>query len=96
VLLRRSCCGERSTRERHGEFDSRLDDSSQGAEVKTTRTFGGALFLVLAGSALGQTPGQMQITGLPASDVLGSEDTWENPTFVGGVINGGPSASSEY
>lgn len=34
--------------------------------------------------------------GLPASDVLGSEDIWENPTFVGGVINGGPTASSEY
>ena len=37
-----------------------------------------------------------QIEGLPASDVLGSEDIWDNPTFVGGVIDGGPSASSEY
>ncbi|HTU44914.1 MAG TPA: hypothetical protein VMF91_07620 [Bryobacteraceae bacterium] len=37
-----------------------------------------------------------QIKGLPASDVLGSEDLWGNPTFVGGVIDGGPSASSEY
>jgi hypothetical protein len=37
-----------------------------------------------------------QIKGLPASDVLGSEDIWDNPTFVGGVIDGGPSASSEY
>jgi len=36
------------------------------------------------------------LIGLPASDVLGSEDIWENPTFVGGVINGGPTASSEY
>jgi hypothetical protein len=54
------------------------------------------LFFVLAGSALAQTPAPVSITGLPASDVLGSEDTWENPTFVGGVINGGPSASSEY
>ncbi len=51
----------------------------------------GALFAVLAGSAIGQVP-----NGLPASDVLGSEDTWDNPTFVGGVVNGGPSASSEY
>ena len=61
-----------------------------------TRAFSGALFLVLTGSALAQTPAPVSITGLPASDVLGSEDTWENPTFVGGVINGGPSASSEY
>lgn len=37
-----------------------------------------------------------QIKGLPASDVLGSEDIWDNPTFVGGVIDGGPTASSEY
>jgi hypothetical protein len=59
--------------------------------VKTTRILSGALFAVLAGSAIGQVP-----NGLPASDVLGSEDTWDNPTFVGGVVNGGPSASSEY
>ncbi len=51
-----------------------------------------ALLIAIAGSAAsGQVP-----NGLPASDVLGSEDTWDNPTFVGGVINGGPSASSEY
>lgn len=61
-----------------------------------TRYFSGALCLVLTGAALAQTPTQVSFTGLPASDVLGSEDTWENPTFVGGVINGGPSASSEY
>jgi hypothetical protein len=40
--------------------------------------------------------GSSQIKGLPASDVLGSEDIWDNPTFVGGVIDGGPTASSEY
>jgi len=60
--------------------------------VKTKRLLPGALLLALAGTAFAQT----QITGLPASDVLGSEDTWDNPTFVGGVVNGGPSASSEY
>ena len=59
--------------------------------MKTTTTLSGALLAVLAGSAFAQVP-----NGLPASDVLGSEDTWDNPTFVGGVINGGPSASSEY
>ena len=37
-----------------------------------------------------------QLIGLPASDVLGSEDIWANPTFVGGVIDGGPTASSQY
>jgi hypothetical protein len=60
--------------------------------MKTRITIGSALLFVCAGSAFGQTP----LSGLPASDVLGSEDTWDNPTFVGGVINGGPSASSEY
>ena len=29
------------------------------------------------------------LVGPPASDVLGSEDLWGNPTFVGGVANGG-------
>jgi hypothetical protein len=60
--------------------------------MKTKRLLGGALLLAMTSASLAQTG----ITGLPASDVLGSEDTWENPTFVGGVINGGPSASSEY
>ena len=27
------------------------------------------------------------LVGPPASDVLGSEDLWGNPTFVGGVAN---------
>jgi hypothetical protein len=60
--------------------------------MNTKRFLCGTLLLAMASGALAQTG----ITGLPASDVLGSEDTWENPTFVGGVINGGPSASSEY
>ncbi len=50
-------------------------------------------------SAFSQSEAQnnsFQIKGLPASDVLGSEDIWDNPTFVGGVIDGGPTASSEY
>ncbi len=32
------------------------------------------------------------LVGPPASDVLGSEDIWGNPTFVGGVANGGSSS----
>jgi hypothetical protein len=59
--------------------------------VKRKPLIGAALLIVIAGNASAQVP-----NGLPASDVLGSEDTWDNPTFVGGVINGGPSASSEY
>ncbi len=53
---------------------------------------GGAFWAVMMGAQLQAA----QIQGLPASDVLGSEDLYDNPTFVGGVINGGPSASSEY
>ena len=57
---------------------------------------GAALLIgVVASTALTQDSDESLI-GLPASDVLGSEDIWENPTFVGGVINGGPTASSEY
>lgn len=60
----------------------------------------GVVVALLGGSraTLSQNQAQMdsQIKGLPASDVLGSEDIWDNPTFVGGVIDGGPTASSEY
>jgi len=37
-----------------------------------------------------------QIVGLPASDLLGGEDIWHNPTFVSGVANGGETATSEW
>jgi hypothetical protein len=61
---------------------------------------GGLVAALFGGSqaALSQRQSQTdsQIKGLPASDVLGSEDIWDNPTFVGGVIDGGPVASSEY
>ena len=32
---------------------------------------------------------QAQIGGIPASDTLGADDLAGNPTFVGGVANGG-------
>ena len=41
-------------------------------------------------------PAGAQIKGIPASDSLGAEDIWGNPTFVGGVVNGGPTAHSEW
>jgi len=43
---------------------------------------------------MGVSSGQAQQTGQPASDVLSSEDLWGNPTFVGGVTNGGPHSHS--
>lgn len=61
---------------------------------------GGALATLLATShavrSQNRGPSDSGIKGLPASDVLGSADIWDNPTFVGGVIDGGPTASSEY
>jgi hypothetical protein len=61
---------------------------------------GGLVAALFGGShaalSQGQSKNSQTIKGLPASDVLGSEDIWDNPTFVGGVIDGGPSASSEY
>lgn len=35
-----------------------------------------------------------QKNGQPATDQLGQEDLWGNPTFVGGVTNGGPAGHS--
>ncbi len=46
----------------------------------------GMLVSVVAGTALGQR------TGIPASDTLGADDLWGNPTFIGGVANGGGTA----
>lgn len=35
---------------------------------------------------------QAQTTGMPASDTLGADDLAGNPTFIGGVANGGGTA----
>ena len=35
-----------------------------------------------------------QESGQPATDVLGSEDLWGNPSFLGGVTNGGAHGGS--
>lgn len=45
-----------------------------------------ALGILLAGAAWAQR------TGIPASDTLGADDIWGNPTFIGGVANGGGTA----
>ena len=51
----------------------------------------GALTLATIG-VLGTCAVQAQQTGMPASDTLGADDLWGNPTFIGGVANGGGTA----
>ncbi len=51
---------------------------------------GTAIMLATAGSL------QAQQTGQPASNVMSSEDLYGNPTFVGGVTNGGPHSHSVW
>ncbi len=75
--------------------------------MKTMRalwTLGSSAVLAAATSAgahVGQGPAASDcavclLRGIPASDSLGAEDIWGNPTFVGGVVNGGPTAHSEW
>ena len=47
--------------------------------------------LILTG-LLGAVVAQAQQTGMPASDTLGADDLAGNPTFIGGVANGGGTA----
>ena len=56
----------------------------------------GLLGLVLAVLVTSAHVSPAEIKGLPASDVLGSEDIWDNATFVGGGPNGGATAHSEF
>jgi len=44
------------------------------------------LFFALA------TGANAQLAGIPASDTLGADDLAGNPTFIGGVANGGGTA----
>ena len=54
-----------------------------------------SVFGLLTGS--GETLAQpIPLQGIPASDSLSAEDIWQNPTFVGSVVNGGPTAHSEW
>ncbi len=50
--------------------------------------------MILAGLLLGGSPTVAQQNGQPATDVLGSYDLWGNPSFLGGVTNGGAHAHS--
>lgn len=57
------------------------------------KTFASLYALFALGSML---PVFAQVQGLPASDNLGAEDIWHNPSFVGGITNGGSTAHSEW
>ena len=59
--------------------------------MNAKRRFGCFLLFGLCAST-----GYAQQTGQPASNVLSSEDLWGNPTFVGGVNNGGPHSHSVW
>ena len=37
-----------------------------------------------------------QIQGIPASDTLGADDLYGNPSFIGGVANGGGTATGVW
>ena len=50
--------------------------------------------LLIGLAVLSPTFGIAQHHGQPATDQLGQEDIWGNPTFVGGVTNGGPAGHS--
>lgn len=45
--------------------------------------------LIVALMLLVSTTARSQTNGMPATDVLGSADLAGNPTFIGGVANGG-------
>ena len=54
-----------------------------------------SVFGLLTGSG-GVLAQPIPLQGIPASDSLSAEDIWQNPTFVGSVVNGGPTAHSEW
>ncbi len=51
---------------------------------------------VLAQSAAPLVCECVPVNGQPAADVLASEDVWGNPTFIGGITNGGPDSGSVW
>ena len=56
-----------------------------------------ALFLIGAQSPTSEDDsGGVPTTGQPAADVLASEDSWGNPTFIGGLTNAGPTSHSVW
>ena len=58
--------------------------TERGTTMRRTPVFLLGLFTTFAVNA--------QQAGLPASDTLGADDIAGNPTFIGGVANGGGTA----
>ena len=54
------------------------------------------LMLSIVSSFLLPMTALAQKNGQSASDLLGQEDLWGNPTFIGGVTNGGPGGHSVW
>ena len=54
-----------------------------------------SVLALLAGSG-GALAQPIPLQGIPASDSLSVEDIRQTPTFVGSVVNGGPTAHSEW
>ncbi len=52
-------------------------------------------FVVVSMAALSGAA-QGQFAGIPASDTLGADDLAYNPTFIGGVANGGSTSSGVW
>ena len=48
--------------------------------------------LAFLAAAACSVPAYAQFRGIPASDTMGADDLAHNPTFVGGVANGGSTA----
>ena len=65
------------------------------------RIVGFTLAASLSAAATAQTESEltcdcMPVSGIPAADVLASEDLWGNPTFIGGITNKGPDSGSVW
>ncbi len=63
--------------------------------------FAGPIALALASTtSFAQQPADVcdctPVSGQPAADVLASHDRWGNPTFIGGITNGGPDSGSVW
>ena len=48
--------------------------------------------LLLSALSVYSTAANAQVQGISASDTLGAEDLYGNPSFIGGVANGGGTA----
>ncbi|MGE4657955.1 MAG: hypothetical protein AAEI08_03370 [Gammaproteobacteria bacterium] len=64
--------------------------------LKTTVFFVASLSVLAAWAQVPETCECVPVSSQPAADVLGSEDLWGNPTFIGGVTNGGPDSGSVW